>query len=85
MPLWPSLLANHKSVEKRQDNTQAWLYVCVCGYMCNFNLDSGVCLSSVQAGLISQEPLGQLQGRSDAGESETLRWLTDVIYIYIYI
>lgn len=44
--------------------------------MCNFNLDSGVCLSSVQAGLISQEPLGQLQGGSDAGESETFK-MTD--------
>lgn len=44
--------------------------------MCNFNLDSGVCLSSVQAGLISQEPPGQLQGGSDVGESETFK-ITD--------
>jgi len=52
------------------------MIVCECGCMCNFNLDSNVCLSSAQAGLISQGPPGQLQGRSDVGESETFR-MTD--------
>lgn len=75
MPLWPSVLACLKSVEKRQDNTQAWLYVCVDA--CVISTLTAMSASVLcRQGWSPRSLQGSYRAVSDVGESETFK-MTD--------
>lgn len=82
MPLWPSVLACLKSVEKRQDNTQAWLYVCVNACVISTLTEMSASILCRQ-GWSPRSLQGSYRAVSDVGESETFKWLTAAILYWI--